>query len=220
MKIVTISDTHDLQLGMGELPDGDVLVHAGDLSNVGEENDVKRGIEWIKDQPHKYKVFIAGNHDRSFDPKFNGGFKKPGWLSVELMNIPANMFYLEDSQVTIEGIKFYGTPWTPWFYGLHWAFNAHRGSDIYKKWSNIPADTNVLISHGPVQGILDLCEGGNVGCGDLKTVIPTLTQLKAHISGHIHEGYGFHEENGIKYANASICNYNYRPINKPIIIEL
>jgi len=90
--------------------------------------------------------------------------------------------------VIIEGVKFYGSPWQPRFFD--WAFNLDRGEEIKKKWDLIPMDTDVLITHGPPYGILDLThEGEKVGCEELMKAVLRV-QPKIHIFGHIHEAYG------------------------------
>ena len=111
-----------------------------------------------------------------------------------------NITYLHDSAIVYNGIKFYGSPYSPSFHKEHWAFNADRGEEISKIWAKIPSDTNVLITHTPVYGIQDeieekykryLDEDVHVGCEDLLGVIKKrLLELKLHCSGHIHDNYG------------------------------
>ena len=118
-----------------------------------------------------------------------------------------NITYLNDSGVTIEGIKFWGSPVTPWFH--NWAFN-RVGEEITKHWDLIPADTDVLITHGPPKGILDETVHGrlHVGCGHLLKKVLEI-KPKVHVFGHIHEARGVHEEAGIKFINASCVDLRY-----------
>ena len=228
MKVIAISDTHGKHNHVS-LPDGDLLIHAGDLTNIGREIEVEEVINWFYQQANRYTygiVFIAGNHDRSFDPKFNlndGKIKKPKWLLNILSNIKStnHIHYLENNSVEINGIKIWGSPITPWFGGDYWAFNAHRGPDIMKYWEQIPSDANIIVTHGPVMYKLDytMYDKKYVGCEQLRYQIETIKPL-LHISGHIHEGYGYEYNADTHYFNASICNINYNPINEPWSIDV
>lgn len=207
MKIVCISDTHGFHDSI-ELPKGDILIHAGDMSRVGHMNELRDFNTWLGEQDFAHKLVIAGNHDMLFE-------SGPS-LARSLMT---NCTYLQDSSVTIDGIKFYGAPWQPEFFS--WAFNLPRGPELAAKWAQIPDDTNVLITHGPPYGFLDMSkEGIKCGCRDLVDRIKNLTELKLHVYGHIHEGHGTYPTSNPIVVNASTCNRNYQPINPPIVIEL
>ena len=237
IKLIVISDTHGQHRHLKNVPNGDILIHAGDISNVGERSQVEDFIEWFRNQPHKHKIFIAGNHDRSLDPKFNkeinpywdvettsifnSNNRRPYWVQDLLKSLEGtNVHYLENSEVIIDGIKFLGSPWTPWFFGEYWAFNKHRGDEIRVVWKNIPLDTNVLITHGPPAHKLDWCENGNlVGCHDLTYYIQMI-KPKYHFFGHIHESYGVEQTIDTTYANASVLNVAYRISNKPLELEI
>jgi predicted phosphodiesterase len=235
MRIVCISDTHTLHKGMThELPQGDVLIHAGDISNRGGEKDVTQFIHWFQNiQGFDSKIFISGNHDFCFErinePHHKGDYN---WLS-NLMG-PQNLaqsdvYYLEDNFMIIERpefsrpLKIYGSPWQPEFY--HWAFNLPRmGQELNEKWNNIPIDTDILITHGPPNGFGDLVNNWrqpnmNVGCELLRSKIEELNPI-LNVFGHIHEGYGVYNNGKTTFVNASICTPDYRPTNKPIVIDL
>ena len=140
---------------------------------------------------------------------------------IEKLKEYPDIIYLQDQSVMIEDVKFYGSPYQPEFY--NWAFNLPRGEKLKQKWGLIPKDTDVLITHGPPYGIGDFVpyRGGEfVGCKDLEETIITLPNLKAHIFGHIHCGYGHINKNFIQYVNASICDESYNPIQKPILITI
>ena len=159
MRLVLISDTHNRQDQL-RVPDGDVLVHAGDFTMSGTEKEIAAFGAWLGAQRHAHKVLIAGNHDRLFesDPERARSL------------IPRDVHYLRDSEVTIEGIRFYGAPWQPWF--LDWAFNVPRGPAIAAKWALIPSGIDVLVTHGPPQGTADLTSRGeHVGCADLAAAL-------------------------------------------------
>ena len=217
MKLVCISDTHERLARMQhKVPDGDVLVHAGDLTMRGSIPALEKEAEWFKSQPHKHKVVIAGNHDFCFQ---NANHNK----AVKIFE-DAGVTYLQDSSVTIDGVKFYGSPWQPWFH--NWAFNLQRGKDIAIQWAKIPDDTNVLITHGPPHKILDLVEGSlyrpaeNVGCEDLLNRINQLKNLKYHIFGHIHLCHGTQKVGDVTFVNASTCTEQYEALNEPIVVEV
>lgn len=128
----------------------------------------------------------------------------------------------------IDGVKFWGSPWQPEF--CNWAFNLSRGIKLKEKWDLIPADTNVLITHGPPMGILDNVTKFNghtgeleiqhVGCVDLYNRVMELKSLQLHVFGHLHDGYGKQKINKTIFVNASICTEEYKPTNAPIVVEL
>jgi predicted phosphodiesterase len=206
MKFVVISDTHNNHKHM-DIPEGDVLIHAGDFTSHGSADDIVRFNTFLGTFPHKYKILIAGNHDLLFekDPK----------LAQSLLT---NCLYLQDSAVVIEGIKIYGSPWQPWFYD--WAFNLQRGAPLKAKWDMIPDDVDILITHGPPHGHGDKTTGGEyAGCEELLQALHRV-QPKYHLFGHIHEGYSQTKEGPTICINASTCNFSYSPINPPIVFEL
>ena len=232
MKIVAISDTHNrhkhlTSKGMGNiLPESDLLIHAGDLTGQGLKGEVESILKWFEEVAPRYTngvVFIAGNHDRSFDPKFNleSETEKPLWLQEALSSLPSSVQYLENESIIIDGLKIWGSPITPWFHGDRWAFNKRRGFDIAEVWDQIPVDTDVIVTHGPSAGKLDFTTYDKLyaGCENLRYKIKAL-KPKLHIFGHIHEGYGMDYDDDTTYYNASICTLGYEPDNKPFIIEL
>jgi len=211
MRIILISDTHGRHKEV-TIPNGDILIHSGDFSGRGDPYEVKDFLEWFTSQPHTNKIFIAGNHDLSFE-------NKPAWLEDMLDKLAPNIFYLEDSLVTIDDVKFYGSPWQPEFHD--WAFNLVRGPELAEKWAKIPLDTNVLITHGPAYSYLDytIFSHQNVGCHDLLEKIQEV-KPQIHTFGHIHHSYGSTYSEYTTYFNASICDERYMPTNKPLIVDL
>ncbi len=208
MKFIAISDTHGKHSNM-VLPTGDVLIHAGDISGRGNEAEVIDFIHWFSKQSFEHKILIAGNHDFYFEREPAQHIKKI---------IPKDIIYLNDSSTTINNTKIWGSPITPWFY--NWAFNRHRGTEIKKHWDTIPTDTDILITHGPVYGILDATtRGDQAGCEDLLNRVTTI-KPKVHICGHIHEAYGVIKKNETTFINASVLNEKYELVNEPIIFEL
>lgn len=219
MKILAISDTHNKHL---EIPkkylenlDGsiDTIIHAGDMTGRGYKNEILPFLDWYNDLPFKNKILIAGNHDFYFEQK---DAEKD--IADMLKNRP-NITYLNDSGVEIDGIKFWGSPVQPWFY--NWAFN-RKGTDICKHWELIPLDTDVLITHGPIKGFLDLTmDGTSTGCPYLLEKVSELKNLKLAVWGHIHEAYGVVKfPDGATFINASVLNHRYEMQNQPIVITI
>jgi Icc-related predicted phosphoesterase len=213
MRIVLISDTHTKHELARYVPDGEVLVHSGDFMNSGHDaRDIINFNGWLGRLPHKRKVVIAGNHDRLFEgnhAQYAGG-------------LLTNATYLRDSGVTIDGFKFYGSPWQPEF--CNWAFNLPRGAALKAKWDLIPSDTDVLITHGPPYGIRDWTRpgGGHLGCRDLLEAVMRV-KPQVHVFGHIHGGEGVFVEpsTGTKFINAAFLNEQYQPWGTPIhVIDL
>lgn len=208
LRVVAISDTHCKHSNL-RIPRGDVLVHAGDVSTRGRREEVVSFLKWFSAQRFEHKIFIAGNHDFLFEKE------RPDRIQ-EL--IPPGITYLNDSGIQINGINIWGSPVTPSFY--NWAFNRQRGPAIRKHWEMIPPGTDLLITHGPVYGFLDItATEQHVGCQDLlRTVL--LIKPKVHLCGHIHEAYGMIKRSGIRFYNACMVNDQYDLVNQPIVFDL
>ena len=215
MKITCISDTHNQHnhIPPDWLEGGDVLVHAGDISGRGSLREVEEFLAWFNELPYKHKIMIAGNHDFWFE--------KVSTFAVNemLQEKYPNIIYLNDSGVEIDGVKFWGSPVQPWFYD--WAFN-RMGTDICQHWDKIPLDIDVLVTHGPMKGILDMtARGVSTGCPYLLEKSAEMTNLKLFVCGHIHEAYGkFEFPDGGVFVNASTLDFNYQVQNKPIVVEI
>ena len=212
MKLVCISDTHGDHAEVS-VPDGDVLIHAGDVTGHGSEADFMDFLNWFDSQPHLHKLFIAGNHDHFLETSAE--------QAAEHIK-KTDVIWLNDTGVVLNGTKFWGSPITLRFHD--WAFMRNSGSEIAEHWALIPKDTDVLITHGPPHKILDhvkRLDGSEeqTGCPQLLEVI-LATQPKVHIFGHIHEEYGTYERDGIEFLNVSTMNKSYRIANKPVIFEL
>ena len=205
IKIVAIADTHGKHWAL-DVPYGDILIHAGDITAKGSLEDVKDFNTFIDLLPHPVKIVIAGNHDFCFE--------RDREASAALLT---NAIYLQDQSVAIEGIHLYGSPWQPWFHD--WAFNLHRGPEIRKKWELIPEGTDVLITHGPPYGHGDQTfRGERVGCQDLLNVVEKI-RPRFHIFGHIHEGAGVTADEHTTYINASSCDQYFRVVNEAVVFE-
>lgn len=212
MRIVCLSDTHGAKV---PVPDGDVLIHAGDMTNGGTVREIRAAAAWLGILPHRYKLVIAGNHDFGLDP-----FHAPNDIA-EAFLADAGLVYLRDWCATLpttgdQQLIVYGSPWTPPFYD--WAFQLPP-EEIAKKWAEIPPNTDILITHGPPFGILDRVGGQPAGCPALRSMVELVTP-KLHVFGHIHEGYGktFYQSLGTVFVNASICGFG--ETREPIVVDL
>ncbi|MEP1216906.1 MAG: metallophosphatase domain-containing protein [Marinobacter sp.] len=209
MRLVCISDTHSMHRQV-QVPDGDILIHSGDCLGVGTLEELEDLDAWFSEQPHRHKILIAGNHDWCLQDE-----------PAEAEALIRNAIYLRDSGAEIEGLKFWGSPWTPVFFD--WAFNLARGPAIAERWEQIPGDTDVLITHGPPAGILDEVitdtHSQSVGCDDLTRELERL-RLKMHVFGHIHESHGHLNLNDCLFVNASTCDGSFKPLNPPIVVDL
>jgi Icc-related predicted phosphoesterase len=217
MRVVIISDTHSQHRKI-QMPDGDVLICAGDITFRGELKVIQDFANWIAEQPYKHKLVIFGNHEVGIE---NGPKRQP---AIEMIQ-KSGAHYLEDSGIELDGIKYWGSPITPFFFD--WEWNRNRGADIARHWAMIPVDTTVLITHGPPYMILDEAPRGfgsydNVGCADLLRRIAVLKDLKLHCFGHIHNGYSAQPKiiDGVAFVNAAICDERNNPTNQPIVIDL
>lgn len=208
MRIVATSDTHSRIAGFN-FPDGDVLIHCGDHTMLGQAQAVKDSFEFIAALPHRHKIVIAGNHD----------FALEGPLAHWARETSPSLHYLENEAIEIGGLKFYGCPYTP--QNGEWAFMYGRNGDRAKEiWGKIPEDVNVLITHGPPKGHLDSVGPWSVGCEVLAEQLPRLKDLKLHVFGHIHEDFGFMETPQALFYNVSALDEHYKNKRGPVVIEL
>lgn len=215
MRLVFISDTHSLHKDL-VIPPGDLIIHSGDFSGRGTLENLLEFNRWLGTLPHRHKLVLPGNHELYCE-------QNPGMAKLAL----TNGTLLIDEAITIDGVKFYLSPWSPEFYD--WSFMKKRGAEIRAVWARIPEDTDVLITHGPPMGVLDLVVRVNertreripthAGCYDLMERVKII-KPKVHAFGHIHEGYGTLVRDGTTFINASICDERYRPSNLPIVIDI
>jgi predicted phosphohydrolase len=193
MRIVAVADTHLFHRGF-DVPAGDVFVHAGDLCRRGSLPELGIALDWLDRLPHKTKVLVAGNHDWALAREHERETARAALAE-------AGILYLEDAAATIGGLRVYGTPWQPEFFG--WAFNLPRGRALAEKWSLIPAGLDLLITHGPPAGFGDRVTGGHrEGCADLRARVAEV-RPRVHVFGHIHEDGGVWQEPGMLFANVT-----------------
>ncbi len=245
MKIVHISDTHGKHNNV-VIPICDLLIHTGDVGNRTTNLELADFLYWFYNQPSKYKIFCAGNHDICLDESY---LKKEKVLNNPFLKISSyeqyqeaeqliktycqDIIYLENSGCIIEGLKIWGSPYSPSFHKEHWVFNADKGKEINSIWKKIPKDTNILLTHTPPYDILDSFYQNNnqetikLGCKDLyKTIEKSLLHLKLHCFGHIHENtsiiaYNFKGDRSCLFSNGAVLNNQYIVnSSRPSVIDL
>ena len=185
--------------------------------NSGRKSDeAVRFLDWFNSiGGYKTKVLIAGNHDRLFEDQPE--------LAQELILSYPDINYLQDDMLEIPGseksVTLYGSPWQPEF--CNWAFNLPRnGEALQSRWEAIPDNTDILITHGPPYGHLDIPGGQSirVGCEPLRHRVDTI-RPKIHVFGHIHGSAGYYFNGHTHFINASILNEQYFYQNPPLSIE-
>jgi Icc-related predicted phosphoesterase len=205
MRIVLIADTHEHRREL-VVPDGDVLIHAGDITAMSKRPWMYRHFDiWLGELPHRHKIIIPGNNDYLLEePKERG--------------VITNATLLIDSGVEIEGIKIWGSPVTPLYGG---AFGKSRPEDRQRHWALIPEGLDILITHTPPFAILD--HGGNAerreGCPHLLEAVSRAFP-RLHVFGHIHAGYGTLRTSDTIFVNASLLGDSGNLDRKPIVIDL
>jgi Icc-related predicted phosphoesterase len=224
MKVTLISDTHTRHRHLGEdLPGGDLLIHAGDFMNSGySPYEAEEFFNWLdKINNYDFKVFIAGNHDRWME---NESETARGILTGH-----KTIEYLQDDWMIVgdgdphdpntKTAKIYGSPWQPEFF--NWAFNLPRnGEEMKARWDAIPDDTDILVTHGPPHGYLDVPGGQSirVGCEMLRSRVDEL-KPKIHVFGHIHGSHGYYYNGHTHFFNAAVLDERYNYTNKPFTFD-
>jgi Icc-related predicted phosphoesterase len=214
VRIVCISDTHSHHERI-VVPEGDVLIHAGDLTRSGTQAQIHDTYIWLAGLPHERIIVTPGNHDFELD------------RNTHLLQMVNTMFprieTLVDSETMLGGMRVWGSPWTPWF--NDWSFIFASGpageKEARAKWDEIPDDTAILVTHGPPYGIGDATQHGwHVGCPALKARTAQLPNLRLHVFGHVHEAYGAQRVGDVLYVNACSCDVLYYPRHPPIVVDI
>lgn len=217
MKVIATADLHGT---LPKIPACDLLIIAGDVCPVWDHNLAFQS-KWLRDtftfwltgclyNGVKNIVWIPGNHDFVLEDSFK--------LRAEMMRVDKRIHFLVDKLVIIEGLRIYGTPWTPHL--PNWAYAAEEGDPAFEKFQCMPADLDILISHGPPIGFGDrVSHAGHVGSCALLDVI-TMMKPKLTICGHIHEGFGLYEKNDIEVWNVSYLDEFYEPTHELVEIGI
>lgn len=218
MRLAFISDTH-CQHRYVAVPSCDVLVHCGDATGSGEIARLHDFNVWCRQVKRagiaREVVFVAGNHDVSLDvthPKVTPELRARARETLQ------DVVYLQDEAATVLGARFYGSPWTPRFFD--WGFQLDTAIEAFSRFEPIPDRLDVLVTHGPAFGMLDLCDDGRrVGCRVLADMV-AMACPRVHAFGHIHHSWGRVDFGGITHVNASTCTEAYKPTNRPIVVDL
>ncbi|RDB15948.1 putative rhamnogalacturonate lyase C [Hypsizygus marmoreus] len=179
IRIVCISDTHNRILSPALVPAGDILVHAGDLTQGGTVDELRRTLDWLRSLPHPHKILIAGNHDTALaDTDMRNTLNWTG------------LTYLcdESLELTVRDrtLRLFGSPWTPKHGSFAFQYPRDRAVDQWAVIPEIPEGIDVLVTHGPPKGHVD-CDG--LGCPAL---LQALWRVRPRmvVCGHIHGGRG------------------------------
>ena len=200
--ILHLSDTHGQHKNLKSLPEADVIVHSGDFTFAGSEEEAHDFMNWFCNLPYKHKIFIAGNHDMCM------------YGADHIDGLSRNVHYLYNNSVVIDGIKFYGIP-------MFMEDCMDGNLDVFI--NNIPDDTDVLITHMPSKGTCDLA---NYGKGPEHRGNATLAELlkklhpTCHLFGHEHDAYGKTIKENVIYSNACVVDSRYNLINNPTVINI
>lgn len=201
MRLVCVSDIHYNHKKL-QLPEGDVLIVCGDslLYGTKEEKDIFEA--WIETQQFDLKLVIAGNHDFIYENQ-----------QEQQLN---DCVFLNESEIVYDGVKFYGSPWTPKFGSFVFMKERHK---LYEIWDKTPNDIDVLITHGPPFGILDwVGSGGHVGDEALLERVLEV-RPKLHVFGHIHPSYGIVEKQQTVFMNVAVSNDALELVNPPKVVD-
>jgi Icc-related predicted phosphoesterase len=166
------------------------------MSEDGTDSEVLDFLEWFCNLDYQHKIVVAGNHDLCLDGE-------------QIENLPPNVHYLCNSGVEIEGVKFWGVPYF---------LSSELNGDTAQLVAKIPNGTDILISHRPPLGILDLEENYNFGCIDLLQSIQKI-RPRFCLFGHVHAGYGIEKCQHTTFVNASLVRKN-KIVNKPFLLEI
>lgn len=211
MRVAAISDTHG-RLNWS-VPSCDVFIHAGDITGRGSLQETAvfaSKLREFMDSPDgpQHAIIVPGNHDECF----------------ELFPMPVrelfgeNVHVLLDQAVVLDGVRFYGSPWTPPFMRWHFMADESRLASLYY---GMPDTLDMLVTHGPPWGILDPgWQEPHVGSTALADAIVN-RRIAHHVFGHLHDAGGQSiQRGGTTFHNVAACNEQYVLVNQPKIIEL
>ncbi|KAH6841035.1 Metallo-dependent phosphatase-like protein [Chaetomium sp. MPI-CAGE-AT-0009] len=207
-RIVCIGDTHNSTI---KLPKGDVLIHAGDLTNQGSYSELSKAVQWLEKADFEAKIVIAGNHDITLDrdfylkhgSSFHNKIPQDPAECLSLLTSSSTITYLQSESATVRltnpdgpGTEFtiFGSPYSPQ-YGT-WAFMYPRSSGqepessgpantAAELWAAIPLTTDILVTHTPPYSHCD----DSYGCEELRKTLAKV-RPRLHVCGHVHQGRG------------------------------
>ena len=214
IRIVAVSDTHGYHRKL-DIPDGDIFIHAGDVTMEGELDVAADFAKWVRELPHAHKIIVPGNHDFCYDISSIRYQER----AAQLLDLPRTHFLIDAArtlEVREQKIRLYGAPWVANLKG--WAF-WDRNRDRFE---SAPRDIDLLVTHGPPYGIRDAAQFNDAihyGSKHLVRYIQRCYGLKLHIFGHVHEGAGQEQVGEITFVNACTCTREYKPTNPPVVLD-
>jgi Icc-related predicted phosphoesterase len=219
MKIWFISDTHNEHSGLS-IPEVDLVIHCGDESTHGNafmnEPEARKFFDWYSVLNIETKLFVPGNHSTAVEQ---------GLIRAE--DYPGIRFLIHD-QIEVRGLKIFGSPYTPRFHD--WSYMKKRGQ-LDLVWQSIPDDIDILVTHGPPKGVLDLTRDieskaiVQVGCIALRRHVEERIKPKIHAFGHLHDetgicNYGMFTRGATQFINCSCCNLASQLKNNGFAVEV
>jgi len=206
LTIVLISDTHELHRGL-DVPFGDLLIHAGDFTMLSKRAAAILDFsQWLGELPHRFKLVVPGNHEF--------------FLASDLArrSLISNATLLINEHIEIMGLKIWGSPTT---LAVGGAFSIGSEKDRRALYSQIPSDTNVVITHGPPYGILDQFPGSNFhqGCRELREAVLQVKPL-LHVFGHLHGAHGMVSNEDTLFVNAALLGPDGDLSESPIVLRM
>jgi predicted phosphodiesterase len=220
MKIWFISDTHCQHHSLTVPEDADLVIHCGDESNHSvpwrNEQEARDFFRWFVGLSIPKKIFVPGNHSIAVEK----GLVVPS-------DYPSISFLIHD-EIKHQGLRIFGSPYTPEFFD--WAYMKPR-DELKPIWESIPSSIDILITHGPPKGVLDVTRDMDtrqpihVGSRSLRLEVENRIKPRAHAFGHIHDegdirNYGQLNRSGVLYLNASCCDLGGDLKNHGTLIEL
>lgn len=210
MRVVSISDTHGINQPK-DLPDGDVLIHAGDLSMTGAPHEIAHALAWLRRFPHKHKLFIGGNHDNAL-AEFGVTFFEEQMRAYKDLT---PLTYLCGSITKIEGLRVFGSSALPHNDIFRIGARAYMLDGLSHRHWGLAPDCDILITHGPPKGVLD----GTFGDPCLTAYVEAI-KPKLHVFGHVHLAHGWCTSKHTIFVNAAMVDDAYRPVNEPIVVDI
>ncbi len=220
MKIWFISDTHNEHEGLEVPAEIDAVVHCGDESIARypalNEPEARAFFKWYAALQVPLKVYVPGNHSTAVE---QGLIRREEYPDIQ---------FLIHESLEAQGLRFFGTPYTPEF--ADWAYMKPRRG-LGPVWKSIPAEVDILITHGPPKGILDVTKDFDtlelihVGSQSLTRQVEERIRPKVHSFGHIHDergvrNYGMLVRDGIRFINCSCCDNVGRLVNNGFVVEI
>jgi len=205
VRLVLLSDTHGNHRNV-QVPDGELLIHAGDFTWLSRSmKEVSDFNWWLGELPHRHKILVPGNHEFFLETDRS----KRSMLSKALVLI--------DEAIEIDGLRIWGSPVTPLYGG---AFRMSSAADRRRLYAHIPDDIDVLITHGPPFGILDMMPNSSLhtGCRELFDAVIRV-KPKVHVFGHIHSGGILHTVS-TTFVNAALFGQHGGIDKAPIVLRL